>query len=156
MHLAKFVLIVGFGSFIWSCSKRENTLIYEDGKQQFSVNLTNEFGEPLDSVWVIRTGEDTVKSGETANFRMRLSSDKYQILDAYFNCKVNSKTLIDTTTFKIQNCTERVPIREGMVIIQFTAGVPGLHGFPDLVLTSRDESHVFRYHEVSFDYFAID
>jgi hypothetical protein len=136
--------------------ERKNIAIFQDGKQQLNLNRTNQYGDPKEPVKVITVGKDTVKSGERAYFRTYLNSPDYELLRAYFHCQVNNESLIDTSTFEVNNCGKQLVVRNDSVIIEFTAGVPGIHNFLEMILISQDNQGIFRYHKSTFDYLATE
>lgn len=63
---------------------------------------------------------------------------------------------MDTTTFEVENCGKQLLIRDDSVIIEFTAGLPGLNAFLEMILISRDKDGILRYHKSIFDYLVTE
>jgi hypothetical protein len=154
--MSKVFLLTFLGILLGCSSERDTVLTYKDGEQQLNVNSTDEYGTPIEPIEVILTGSDTVKASEPVKFRMHLNSSEHELLQAYFNCRIDENSFIDTLTTKIRTCSNRLPIRSDSVIIEFTAGVPGRHKFLDLTLISRDKQGTFRYHKATFNYYSIE
>lgn len=147
--------------FLWviiftSCAeKRNDNIQYQDGNQILNANNINRYGELIEPAYLRTTAPDTVEPGQKTYAKVFLSNPHFRIVNAIFDCNVSNTSLVDTTTNRIIGCSKGLMLENDTVRIHFTAGEkPGSKKFEEIVILSKDNENVYRYHSGTFNYFV--
>jgi len=151
INLMIFTLLI----FASCAEKRFEKIQYQNGHQLLNVNSTNRNGEVIEPVLMKAISPDTVEIGERIDVKVFLSQPNFKIVDASFDCKVSECSLADTTNNKIIGCSKGLLVENDTVRIQFNVGGDfGEKDFPEIVILSKDDENVYRYHTGTFNYFV--
>ncbi|GMQ29018.1 MULTISPECIES: hypothetical protein [Cyclobacteriaceae] len=151
IYLMIFTLLI-----VASCAeKRFENIQYQNGNQILNVNSTNRNGEAIEPVLMKAISPDTVEIGELIDVKVFLSQPNFKIVDASFDCEVSDMSLADTTNNKIIGCSKGLFVENDTVRIQFNVGGDfGEKDFPEIVILSKGDDNVYRYHKGTFNYFV--
>lgn len=95
---------------------------------------------------------DSVLVGNELLVKIFLESDELKLVDAFVDCKSVSDPAVDTSTYRVLGCSNRLFVQNDTVFIGFRAGKPGVQRFPDITLLTRDPEKIFRTFKYSFEY----
>jgi hypothetical protein len=148
------ILIVVYITF--SCQVPQGDVVrYINGKQVLSMNTLSRNGTRIDKVDLIARLPDTIKKGEEVHAQIYLQNNGYKIADAFYNCKVNDQSLVDTLSKRIDGCRDGLIVEDDTVEIYFTvANSEGWKQFYDITVLSVDADQVYRYHNGTFRYYV--
>jgi hypothetical protein len=154
--MKKCLSILIVASLIAGCERPQNDVVqYINGKQVLNMNTLSRAGSAIDKIDLTTSLPDTIRKGEELHARIFLPDKRYKIADAFYNCKVNSKSLVDTLSKRIDGCRDGLIVEDDTVEIYLTAGnVEGWKQFYNITVLSVDSDRVYRYHNGTFKYYV--
>ena len=149
------LMIFTFLIFASCAEKRFEIIQYQNGHQILNVNYTKRNGEAMEPVLMKAVSPDTVEIGELIDVKVFLLQPNFKIVDASFDCEVSDMSLTDTTNNKIIGCSKGLLVENDTVRIQFNVGDDfGEKEFPEIIILSKGDDNVYRYHKGTFNYFV--
>lgn len=153
--MKNYLIILTLSIFASCAEKKIDKIQFQNGNQILNVNSTNRNGEAIEPVLMKAISPDTVEIGELIDVKVFLSQPNFKIVDASIDCKVSDMSLADTTNNKIIGCSKGLLVENDTVRIQFNVGGDsGEKEFPEIVILSKGDDNVYRYHKGTFNYFV--
>ena len=153
--MKKLSLLLLIGLPLISCNE-EKEVEYVDGKQRLNFNNETLKGDAV-KIGLINNGADSVVQGEELILKITMSDKDYKIVNAMFNCSVNDSSLVDTVTYKIDDCKKELLVKDDTILIAFKPNVVGQHQFTETVIgISKGPDNILRYHTGTFDYTVVE
>ncbi|QHT66155.1 hypothetical protein GXP67_05470 [Rhodocytophaga rosea] len=139
LHLLLVVWLVS------SCQEKQAVVEYLGTKQKLNVNDKD--------VKLITHLPDSIIVGRQTLFKLTTSSKEHKLVQAYFDCQVDTSSYIDTISYRIADCNKRLALINDTIVVALKPQKSGDFVFPEtIVAISRGKDGVFRYHTGTFKY----
>lgn len=117
------------------------------------MNELSAYGQKIKPVELIVLKPDSVKIGKQAVFKIVTSDPKYKLVNGIFDCELTERSVIDTSTYKIDSCIKGYIVQDDTLYIAFKPQQVGRKKFEESIIgISQDSDRVLRYHLGAFDY----
>ena len=146
------LIMILISTFIFSCNKIYPPE-YDNGRQILNVNKVGYFGEPLDTLGFIVVKDSISFINEEILVKIASSSQNYPIKTALLNYAISENSLIDTTTYKVDENIIHYHVQDDTIHIHMTHTLEATIKFREPIIPiTRGPQGVFRFHEsVEFD-----
>ncbi|MGM0581376.1 MAG: hypothetical protein ACQETL_11890 [Bacteroidota bacterium] len=149
----KFTYSLLFALMLTSCSQPASVAEYKAGRQILNVNELTGEGEPMEAVNLKIIKPDSVKIKEEAIFRIVTTDPAFKIVNGIFDCDISNQSLIDTTSFKVDDCIKGFAVKNDTMYIAFKPQKIGTYDFwTEIVGISKGPQGLLRYHTGTFQY----
>jgi hypothetical protein len=157
------IILFGIGLILFSISckpavkpddKNKKLVKYSRGKQKLNINKTDEFGNPIEEIKFVILGDDTIKLGKEALFKVALSDDRFKIVKGYFKCTCDENNYVDTVNYSIDNCLYKLRLSDDTLQMAFVPSRKGEAKFHDIIPITKDRKGYLRASKVTLNYFV--
>lgn len=138
-----------------TCSfKRSNSIAeYKEGKQILNINDKSRSGEKLEPINLKILRPDSIRLLEQALFKVFIPNNNHKLVKGFFDCNISENSLIDTITYKVNNCSKEFLIQNDRLFIAFKPQNVGKQKFGhEIIGISKSIDGLFRYHKGVFEY----
>ena len=150
------LIIIFISISFFSCNKTYPPE-YDNGRQILNVNEVGYFGEPLDTLGFVIVKDSISFTNEEAVVKIASASQNYPIKTALLNYPLSENSLIDTTTFKVDENIISYHVEDDTIHIHMTHTLEASIKFHEPIIPiTRGPHGVFRYHgSIEFSYLVM-
>jgi uncharacterized Zn ribbon protein len=131
---------------------------YNGNKQKLNLNNKDANGNQIEDLKLVAHVPDNIIAGKEAVFKLTTSIKNYRIIRAYFDCRVDTNSFIDTVSYKLSNCDKELAVIKDTIVVAFKPQRTGDFIFPETIvgISRGKKDGVFRYHTGKFRYKVIE
>jgi hypothetical protein len=100
--------------------------------------------------------KDSIVVNKATVFKITVTNPDLQIKRAYFDCVTDTETLVDTTDYRIEDCTKQLTVINDTIVIQLTPTLTGRKEFHPITAVTVDKDKIVRIVSGIFDYFVTE
>ena len=136
-----------------SCKRSYSIAEYKEGKQILNINDKSRSGEKLEPINLKVLRPDSIRLMEQVLFKVFIPNSNYKLVKGFFDCNISENSLIDTITYKVNNCSKEFLIQNDTLFIAFKPQNVGKQKFGhEIIGISKSIDGLFRYHKEVFEY----
>ena len=144
---------------MFSCDTKSNdkdVVEYGDGRQLLTVNEIKRNGEKNEVPIINLVSPDSARIGEEFLAKIFLSGADLKIAGAFVDCENVDNASVDTVTYKVSDCKNRLIVMDDTILVAFKPTTSGVRKFSEITILTRDMDKVFRTMKYSFDYNVVE
>jgi hypothetical protein len=144
---------------MFSCgikSSDKDLVEYVDGKQLLTLNMSKRNGDKNEAPIVNLEAPASVRIGEEFIAKIFLSDTDLTIVDAFVDCENVDKASVDTVTYKVSGCKQKLFVKDDTILVAFKPTTSGAKRFPEITILTRDTDRIFRTLKYMFDYQVVE
>jgi hypothetical protein len=149
-----FLTLINILAFV-SCAGRKDKIDpvrYLGIEQLLTVNDVDREGGNFVAPEISKLSQDSVVFGEELVVKIFLDREDLHVLEAFVDCQTVPNPAVDTTTYSVTGCSNRLIVQNDTIFIGFRPPEPGIKKFPAITILTRDREKIFRTFTYSFDY----
>ncbi|MDO1446337.1 hypothetical protein Q0590_08750 [Rhodocytophaga aerolata] len=153
----KIILLLLVGLLVGSCQEKQPVVDYVGTKQKLNLNDKDVGGNSIEEIKLVPHIPDSIILGRQAVFKLTTSNSKHKIVQAYFDCLIDTSSYIDTVSYNVEYCNKELALINDTVVIALKPQKTGDFVFPHTILAiSKGNDGIFRFHTGTFGYKVID